>query len=138
LAAREKVATVGGDEREIIDKERASENFEAGLTLLMDGEAEASIPFLARAAHFAPRNPRHRAYYGKALATDGSQRHKAESEIQAAIQLDPDNLNFKLMLAEFFIQFNLLKRAEGELSRLLAVYPSNREARQMLENLQNK
>jgi hypothetical protein len=39
------------------------------------------------------------------------------------------------MLAEFFIQFNLLKRAEGELNRLLAVYPSNREARELLDSL---
>ena len=136
LSDREKRAGVDGvNEREIMDNERASENFETGFSLLMDGEAEDATPFLARAAHFAPKNARYRAYYGKALASDEKQRHKAESEIQAAVRLDPNNPTFKILLAEFFIQFNLLKRAEGELVRLLAIFPSNRDAQAMLDNL---
>ena len=136
LADREKRA--GGDgenEREIMDNERASENFETGFSLLMEGEVESSIPFLARAAHFGPKNARYRAYYGKALSSEESQRHKAESEIQTAIRLDPNNPTFKILLAEFFIQFNLLKRAEGELTRLLAVFPSNRDAQALMDQL---
>jgi curved DNA-binding protein CbpA len=137
LAEREKrEAAGGGDDRETMDKERAAENFETGFSLLMDEDAEQAIPFLARAAHFAPKNPRYRAYYGKALSSDESQRHKAEAEIQAAVRLDPNNPTFRLVLAEFFIQFNLLKRAEGELNRLLAIFPSNRDALDMLAKLQ--
>jgi len=137
LTAREKTPKQGGEvDRAELDKERAADNFETGFSLLMDGEAEAATPFLARAVHFVPKNPRYRAYYGKALASDRSHRHKAESELQAAISLDPDNVNYRIMLADFFIQFNLLKRAEGELTRLLASYPTNREAISMLEKLQ--
>jgi len=137
LTAREKSTNVGGDvDRGVLDQERAADNFETGFSLLMDGESEEATAFLARAVHFGPKNPRYRAYYGKALAADKSQRHKAESELQAAISLDPDNVNYKIMLADFFIQFNLRKRAEGELTRLLAAYPSNREAAAMLEKLQ--
>ena len=137
LTAREKSTNKAGDvDRDVLDQERAADNFETGFSLLMDGEAEEAAAFFARAVHFVPKNPRYRAYYGKALASDRSQRHKAESELQAAISLDPDNLNYKIMLVEFFIQFNLLKRAEGELTRLLAAYPSNREALAMLEKLQ--
>jgi hypothetical protein len=40
------------------------------------------------------------------------------------------------MLAEFFVQHNLPKRAEGELNRLLAIFPDNKEARVLLDSLQ--
>jgi curved DNA-binding protein CbpA len=135
LAEREKLSAAGGDGREVVHQERAAENFDTGFTLLMDGETEHAIPFLARAAHYSPKNARYRAYYGKALATDESQRHKAEAEIQTAIKLDPESPTFRLILAEFFVQFNLRKRAEGELKRLLAILPSNEDAKAMLANL---
>jgi predicted Zn-dependent protease len=118
-----------------LQNEQASESFERGLNLLIDGKVEESLPFLARAAHYSPKNARYRAYYGKALSSDEKQRHKAESEMQAALRLDSSNPTFRLMLAEFFIQFNLKKRAEGELTRLLALFPSNREARDLLASL---
>ena len=44
----------------------------------------------------------------------------------------------RLILAEFFIQVNLMKRAEGELNRLLAIFPSNREARALLDSIRAK
>ena len=103
----------------------------------MEAEVDRALPFLARAAHFAPKVARFRAYYGKALSTDEKQRHKAENEIQAALRIEPDNPTFRIMLAEFFIQNNLLKRAEGELKRLLAVFPGNREAMDMLDRLKS-
>ena len=103
--------------------------------MLMDNEIDEALPFLARAVHFAPKNARYRAYYGKALSADEKQRHKAEAEIQAALKIDPNNPTFRILLAEFYIQFNVLKRAEGELTRLLAMFPSNREARELLDRI---
>ena len=114
---------------------QASESFEHGYTLLMDGEPEAATPFLARAAHYAPKNARYRAYYGKALSADDTKRHKAEAEMQAALKIDPNNPTYRVFLAEFFIHNKLLKRAEGELNRLLAVHPNNREAQDLLSGL---
>ena len=84
--------------------------FATGFSLLMDGEAEEAAAFFTHAVHFVPKNPRYRAYFGKALSSDKAQRHKAEAELQAAINLEPDNLNYKIMLVEFFIQFNLLNK----------------------------
>ena len=101
----------------------------------MGNQYEAALPFLARAAHFAPTIARYRAYFGKALSSDSKQRHKAEGEIQTAIKLDPINPNYRIILVEFFIQMNLLKRAEGELNRMLATFPNNAEARALLESL---
>ncbi|MEP6787342.1 MAG: DnaJ domain-containing protein [Acidobacteriota bacterium] len=115
--------------------DQAEKHFEKGLDLLMEDEYEAALPFLARAVHFAPKTARYHAYYGKALSADIKKRHKAEAEIQTALKLDPNDPTFRLLLSEFYIKFNLLKRAEGELTRLLALFPSHREAQTMLEGL---
>lgn len=137
LAEREKREAAGNFDKVSLQVAQAGEYFERGFSLLMDDQAEAALPLLARAVHFAPKNARYHAYYGRALASDEKQRHKAEAEMQTALKLDPNNPTFRILLAEFFIQFNLLKRAEGELTRLLAVFPSNREARDLLDSLKN-
>ena len=53
-------------------------------------------------------------------------------------KIDPNNRSYRLLLAEFFIQHNLPKRAEGELKRLLAIHPDNREAKDLLDSLKAK
>jgi Flp pilus assembly protein TadD len=115
--------------------EMAIENFEQGFRLLVEGDHEAATPLLARAVYFAPNNARYHAYHGKALSFDELHRHKAESEMQTAIRLEPNESTFRVILAEFYVQFNLLKRAEGELTRLLSLFPNNQEARKLLQKL---
>ncbi|MCY7375052.1 MAG: DnaJ domain-containing protein [Pyrinomonadaceae bacterium] len=117
---------------------QAAENFEQGFNYLMNEEYEAAIPCLARAVFFAPDNARFHAYYGKALAADARQQHRAEAELQTAVKLDGQNADYRIMLAEFFIDIELLKRAEGELNRLLAIAPDNHEARRLLDSLKKK
>lgn len=128
--------------REEIDvgkqNDQAEEHFKQGFGSLVNGDYEAAIAPLARAAHFGKGNARYHAYYGKALAADARQRHKAESELQTAVKLDGANADYRMMLAEFFVQFNLLKRAEGELNRLLAIAPNHREAKRLLDSLPKK
>jgi len=138
IAEREKHRAAGTLGERDTKLEQAEEHFDRGFSLLMDGDTETATQFLARAVHYAPKNARYHAYYGKALSADGKQRHKAEAEMQAAIRLDPDSPTFRILLAEFFIQQNLLKRAVGELKRLLSTFPSNREAQEMLDKLESK
>ncbi len=135
ITEREKHRDAGTTGDRDVTLEHGVEHFDRGFSLLMEGDTERALPFLARAVHFDPKNARYHAYYGKALSTDGTQRHKAESEMQAAVRIDPDSPTFRIMLAEFFIQHNLLKRAEGELTRLLDIFPSNREAQNLLDKL---
>jgi len=116
----------------------ASEIFEHGFNLLMDEDYEGALPYIVRAVHLAPDVARYHAYYGKLLAADNNQRFKAEAELQSAIKLDPETPAYRLMLVEFFVQYNLLKRAEGELNRTLAAFPNNKEAQAMLDSLPNK
>lgn len=117
------------------ENRQAIENFEKGFSYLMEENYQDAVPLLARAVHFSPQTARFHAYYGKSLSVLEKYRHKAETELQTAIKLDPQNLTFRVMLAEFFIQYNLLKRAEGELTRLLAIAPDHKEARLLLDSL---
>lgn len=137
LADKEKLKEAGTYDELSLQMHQASESFERGFSVLMDGDAATAEALLARAAHFAPKNARYHAYYGKALSANDKHRHKAEGEMQTAIKLDPNNPTYRLILAEFFIQVNLLKRAEGELNRLLKIFPSNREAQALLATLQH-
>ncbi len=135
LADREKRRAAGNTGQDALRKQQAAENFERGFDLFMNDELEDATQFFARAVHLAPQNARYHSYYGKALSSDPAQRYKAEAEMQAGIKLDPDNPTLRLLLAEFFIQFNLMKRAEGELNRLLTIFPTNTEARDLLKTL---
>lgn len=139
LETRAKLKAQGENVDDGVDirKEQGLENFEVGLSLLMDGDFEGAMPFLARAAHYNQDNALYRAYLGKALSHDPDKRHKAEGEMQAAVKLDPSNPKIRLMLVEFLMENNLLKRAEGELNRFLQIDPNNSEAKRLLQKLQS-
>ena len=124
----ETAATAGGSEV-------AMESFELGMSNLADGDFAAAAGFLARAVHYNPQNALYHAYYGKALSADEKKRHKAESEMQSAVRLDPKNAKIRIMLAEFFIDMNMIKRAEGELKRFLEIAPDNKEAVNLLNSI---
>jgi hypothetical protein len=139
LDLREKLRAEGipdSSETSNVKAESGLDSFEQGLNLLMEEEFQAAGAFLARAIHYSPENALYHAYYGKALAGCGGQTHKAEAEMQTAAKLDPKNPKIRLMLAEFFIDMNLIKRAEGELTRFLEIAPNNREAQAMLAKIQ--
>ncbi len=124
------------DTKKMIDQ--AAENFDQGFNFLMDDDYEAALPYMTRAVFFAKDNARYHAYLGKVLSADERQSHRAEAELQTAVKLDSQNADYRIMLAEFFVEIGLLKRAEGELNRLLKMVPNNYEARRMLDSLKQK
>ena len=84
----------------------------------------------------APQEARYRAYYGRALAASETTRRLAEGEIQAAVKLDPDSVNFRTMLAELYYDLNFHKRAQTEVERALKIDPNNRPAQALLRKLE--
>lgn len=134
----EKVTASRAQKANATAAERANEEFEQGFDYLMNEEYEESLPFFIRAIQMSPNVAKYHAYYGKALSFDDKQRHKAESELQAAVKLDQNTATFRIMLVEFYIQVGLMRRAEGELQRLLTQFPNNREAMVLLESLPGK
>lgn len=116
------------------NQSQAAQIFENGFTLLMDKYFEEALPYLARAVDLVGDNAKYRAYYGRALAKN-DKTHQAEAELQAAIRLDAENPDYRLMLIKLFIKIGLLKRAEGEINRLLEIAPDNYEAKTLLDSL---
>ena len=96
------------------------------MSLLADGNDVAAIGFSTRAVHYDPNNELYHAYYGKALSADDKQRHKAESEMQRRRSTRSERPKIRIMLAEFFIDMKMFKRAEGELKRFLEIPPDTK------------
>jgi tetratricopeptide (TPR) repeat protein len=120
------------------DRARAEASYQQGLTALKQNQRDHAIRLLAEAAMLAPREACYRANYGYALIGESNARRVAESELQAAISLEPNNASHHLMLAELYKTVGLRRRAQGELERALAIDPRNESARTLLSSLQNK
>lgn len=111
------------------------ERFQQGLAALQSGNRTLAITCLGEAARLAPSQPRYRAYYGRALASEERTRRNAEAEFKAAISLDANNSAYRVMLAELYIEIGLLRRAQGELERAISIDPRNQAARKLLDKL---
>jgi curved DNA-binding protein CbpA len=120
------------------DANRAETSFQHGLDALKRNRSDEAIRFLAEAAMLAPREARYRAHYGHALIRQSNTRRIAETELQAALSLEPENTSYRVMLAELYKQLGLQRRAEGELERALAADPKNEAARSLLLSLKSK
>lgn len=116
---------------------RAEQQFKEGFAALELGERKSAIGYFAAAANAVPNEPRYRAFYGKLLAQQEHTRRAAETELQAAIKLDPKNGEYRVMLAELYRDLGMMLRARGEAERALASDPDNRQARDLLRALKS-
>ena len=117
--------------------ERAEAQFKEGLAALETGERKAALGLFAAAANAVPKEARYRAFYGRLLAEQEHTRRAAETELQAAIKLDPQNGEYRVMLAELYRDLGLMLRARGEAERAIASDPNNRQARDLLRTLKS-
>jgi curved DNA-binding protein CbpA len=118
--------------------DRAEAAFQLGMDALQRKHPMDAIRYLAEAATLEPRVARYRAHYGLALMRNPSFRRTAETELQAALKLEPNNASFHVMLAELYQQLGLNKRAEHEAVRALTADPTNKSARALLSTLTKK
>ena len=125
----------GRTEPAISAAERAESQYKEGLTALELGERKAALGLFASAASAVPKEARYRASYGQLLAANENTRRVAETELLAAIKLDPTNAEYRVTLAELYKQLGLKLRAKGEAERALEIDPNNRKARDLLEAL---
>jgi curved DNA-binding protein CbpA len=117
---------------------RAEISFRSGLEALEQNKLDEACRLLGEAATLQPREARYRAQYGRALTHRADSRRIAESELQAALALEPNNAAFRIMLAELYQRVGLRRRAETEAARALASDPGNKAARTLLASLKNK
>ncbi|HEX7174543.1 MAG TPA: DnaJ domain-containing protein [Pyrinomonadaceae bacterium] len=113
----------------------AEEKFRQGQEALRQNDHEAAARLLGEAAMLAPQQARYRAYHGRALAHNRRMRRLAETELQAAVALDPRAADYRVMLAELYRDIGLRRRAEEELERALTLNPTHAEARRLLRSL---
>jgi curved DNA-binding protein CbpA len=137
-AAQEKRPSGARQSSPEADAKRAAASFQRGLDALQGNRHDEAIRFLAEAAMLSPRDARYRAHYGQALTRQPNTRRIAETELQAALLIEPNNASYRVMLAELYKHLGLQKRAEGELERALAVDPGNAAARSLLLSLRSK
>jgi curved DNA-binding protein CbpA len=110
-------------------------HFKDGFAALELGQRNVALGLLGSAARAVPDEPRYRAYYGRVLALSEGTRRLAEAELQAAVKLEPNNAEYRIMLAELYRDLGFLVRAKGEAERAVAADRDNRNARDLLRSL---
>ena len=131
----QRAAEESGDASEAALAERS---FREGYAALQMGQIGAAITQLAAAAQAVPNESRYRAYYGQALAANARTQRKAESELQAAIRLEPRNASYHVMLAQLYYDLTFSRRALAEVERALQLDPNNANATALLGKLEKK
>lgn len=116
-------------------RERAEALFNEGLAALRAGQSTAAINNFASAAQAFPDDARYRAFYGHALSSNEKSRRLAEVELQAALKLEPQNPDYRTMLAQLYKALGFPRRARAEAERVLAAAPNHAGARDLLKDL---
>jgi curved DNA-binding protein CbpA len=124
-----------GAEQVVSAAERAETQFKEGFAALELGQRKVAMGLFASAANAVPNEARYRAFYGHVLAGNENTRRAAETELLAAVKLDPGNSEYRVMLAELYRDLGLKLRAKGEAERAVAADPNNRKARELLRAL---
>jgi curved DNA-binding protein CbpA len=125
------------NEKKTGNEDRAEESYQKGLSALQENQPQHAMRLFAEAASIEPRRARYRAEYGRALTNDPQTRRLAEIELKAAIALEPNNVSYRVALAELYKALGLRRRAEGELQRALTTDPQSDAARKLLASLKN-
>ena len=136
-AAEKPATTAGTPEVKSSVAERAEQQFKEGYAALESGQRQFALGLFASAATAVPKEARYRAFYGRVLAEQHDTRRAAETELQAAVKLDPNNSEYRVMLAELYRDLGLMLRARGEAERAVAADPNNRKARELLRALKS-
>ena len=123
------------NEATLTPQQRAEMQFKEGFAALELGQRNVALGLLGSAARTFKDEPRYRAYFGRCLAMHESTRRLAEAELQAALRLDPNNPEYRMMLAELYRDLGFIVRARSEAERAVAADQNNRKARELLKSL---
>lgn len=82
-----------------------------GEVLLALGRADEAVPQLAEAARLLPRHAGVRYLLGKTLASKGGDAAAAEEHLKAAVELEPDRVEYARTLIQFYRTHDQLEKA---------------------------
>jgi curved DNA-binding protein CbpA len=120
---------------DLMMQNRAADQFQRGLAALASRDHIAAVACLAEAVRLDPTKARYHAYFGRALSNNAGARRQAEAELQEAIHLEPHNLDYYVMMAEFYWNAGFRLRAKGEIKRILEKDPFHPDARTLRDKL---
>jgi Flp pilus assembly protein TadD len=115
----------------------AEEKYKQAIAAIKENDYEKALPLLGQIVRLVPTQARYHALYGQALAKNQQTRRQAENAFLDAIKLDERNAIYRVMLAEFYKDMKLNKRALSEAQRALSIDPNNKDAQRLLDSLQN-
>jgi curved DNA-binding protein CbpA len=116
--------------------DRIELQFKEGLAALQRGQNNEAAAIFASVAKVAPNDARYRAFHGRALAAHENTRRRAEAELRAALNIEPENPDYRTMLAELYRDLGFARRARAEAERALAAAPNHQGARKLLGSLE--
>ncbi|HUJ79834.1 MAG TPA: DUF4388 domain-containing protein [Nitrospiria bacterium] len=106
-----------------------------GEAALLAGNLKEAINCLERAIKQEEENARGHALLGQALANAPNRRKDAEGELRRAIELDPSNPDYHVILGLFYIQMKQTGKALVQFEETLRWEPTNAKALEQLKVL---
>ncbi len=111
--------------------------YSLGLLLAEMGKPEEALGYLERAAKGLPE--RSRIQYNLGLLLQVLQRDsQAESALQKALALEPANMDYLYVLADFYIKRNRFAEARKVAERMVAAHPDQRIGRELMELVERR
>ncbi len=121
--------------RVLTDADRAEQHFLEAIAAKQSGQLNTAIGMFSSAARLVPHDARYRAHYGQALASHPGTRRLAEGELQAALKIEPENADYRVMLAELYRDLGFPVRARTEIEKVLKASRNHQKARELLRSL---
>jgi len=109
-------------------------SYSLGLLLAEMGQFDEALPYLGKAADGMPLYSRARYNYALALLKLKKWPEGEQSLLQA-LELEPDNREFFVALANLYLNFRMTEKAKRLAQKTLDHFPDHEQARQVLESL---
>jgi tetratricopeptide (TPR) repeat protein len=117
---------------------QAAEQCQRGEAALLAGNLKEAITCLEWAVKHDDRKARYHALLGQALAHVPNRREDAKGELRLAIELDPYNPDYHIVLGLLYVELQALGMALVQFEEALRWDPANARAKEQVEEIRNR
>jgi tetratricopeptide (TPR) repeat protein len=118
--------------------QQAAEQCKRGEAALLAGNLKEAITCLEWAVKQDDTKARYHALLGQALAHVPNRREDAKGELRLAIELDPYNADYHIVLGLLYVQLQAIGMALVQFEEALRWDPSNVKAKEQVEEIRNR
>jgi len=116
---------------------RAEQHWKAGYLQESVGRVRAALGEYLAAIEAWPRHD-YCAHVAELLLSNTTDLRKAAEFAELAVEAEPQEVDYLLLLGRIYAQVKLTKKAQGVLERVLAIDPKNDDAKQQLKALKRR